>query len=109
YTVTVEGKNYHVAVGPGDADFDIQPAAAGAEPTIPSTVSSGETITSPMAGNIFKINTTVGATVSEDEITIILEAMKMETEIRTKFSGTISAIHVKEGDAVAVGQVLITL
>ena len=109
YTVTVEGKNYHVAVGPGNADFDIQPAAAGAEPTIPSTVSSGETITSPMAGNIFKINTTVGATVSEDEITIILEAMKMETEIRTKFSGTISAIHVKEGDAVAVGQVLITL
>jgi len=109
YTVTVEGKNYHVAVGPSDADFDIQPAAAGAEPTMPSTVSSGETITSPMAGNIFKINTTVGATVSEDEITIILEAMKMETEIRTKFSGTVSAIHVKEGDAVAVGQVIITL
>ena len=109
YTVTVEGKNYHVAVGPGDADFNIQPAATNAEPTQTTAPSSGETITSPMAGNIFKINTTVGATIAEDEITIILEAMKMETEIRTRVGGTVSAIHVKEGDAVTVGQVLITL
>ncbi len=62
-----------------------------------------------MAGNIFKINTTVGATIAENEITIILEAMKMETEIRTRVGGTVSAIHIKEGDAVTVGQVLITL
>jgi oxaloacetate decarboxylase alpha subunit len=109
YTVTVEGKNYHVAVGPGDADFNIQPAATNAEPAQTTTPSSGETITSPMAGNIFKINTTVGATVSENETTIILEAMKMETEIRTRVGGTVSAIHVKEGDAVTVGQILITL
>lgn len=109
YTVTVEGINYHVIVGPGDADFDIRPMTGTTEPITTPKASSGETITSPMAGNIFKINTVVGATVSENEVTIILEAMKMETEIRTKFSGTVSAIHVKEGDAVAVGQVLITL
>lgn len=109
YTVTVEGKNYHVAVGPGDADFNIQPAAIHSEPTQTTAPSSGETITSPMAGNIFKINTTVGATIAENEITIILEAMKMETEIRTRVGGTVSAIHIKEGDAVTVGQVLITL
>ena len=110
YTVTVEGINYHVTVGPGDADFDIRPMAAGStEPVTAPKASSGETITSPMTGNIFKINTVVGASVSKNEVTIILEAMKMETEIRTKVSGTVSAIHVKEGDAVAVGQVLITL
>jgi oxaloacetate decarboxylase alpha subunit len=38
-----------------------------------------------------------------------MEAMKMETEIRSKFSGVVSAVHVKEGNAVSGGSVLITL
>jgi oxaloacetate decarboxylase alpha subunit len=38
-----------------------------------------------------------------------MEAMKMETEVRSKFTGVVSAVHVKEGNAVAAGNVLISL
>ena len=63
----------------------------------------------PLAGNIFKVNVAVGDSVAEGDVVIILEAMKMETEIRAHQAGTVSAVKVKEGDSVSVGDVLITL
>jgi oxaloacetate decarboxylase alpha subunit len=62
-----------------------------------------------MAGNILKVNATVGAHINQGDVVLIMEAMKMETEVRSKVSGTVSALHVKEGDAVAVGETLVTL
>ena len=50
-----------------------------------------------------------GDSVAEGDVVIILEAMKMETEIRAHQAGTVSAVKVKEGDSVSVGDVLITL
>ncbi len=113
YSVQVEGKNYQVTVGPAGADLQIQPATSAQAPTptpVPAPATShGAVVESPMAGNILKIVVNTGSAVTEGDVVVILEAMKMETEVRSKVSGTVSAVHVKEGDAVAVGDPLITL
>ena len=111
YTVNVDGKNFNVAVGPAGAGLSIQPIA-NAEPTAaPPTPanSSGVIVDSPMAGNILKVNVEVGSTVAAGDVVIIMEAMKMETEVRSKTAGTVSAVSVKSGDTVAVGDSLIVL
>ncbi len=105
YSVNVDGRNYNVAVGPGGSNISVQQIG-----TVPAPVSSnGELIESPMAGNILKINVTLGSHVAQGDVVLIMEAMKMETEVRSKISGTVSALNIKEGDAVAVGEALITL
>ena len=63
----------------------------------------------PLAGNIFKVNVGVGDVVAAGDVIVILEAMKMETEVRAPHGGTVSAVNVKEGDTVAVGDTLISL
>jgi len=105
YTVNVNGQNFNVAVGPGGADLVI--GASGSAPA--AAASTGEGVESPLAGTIFKINVAPGSAVEEGDIVIILEAMKMETEVRARTSGTVSSVNVKEGDAVTVGQILISL
>jgi oxaloacetate decarboxylase alpha subunit len=107
YTVNVDGRNFNVTVGPGGAPFTIQPAAADKSHTTPAA-GSGSVVYAPMAGNILKILVDVGSTVAEGEIVVIMEAMKMETEVRSKFAGTVSAVHIKEGGAVAGGNALIS-
>jgi oxaloacetate decarboxylase alpha subunit len=62
-----------------------------------------------MAGNILKVNVEVGSTVAAGDVVIIMEAMKMETEVRSKTAGTVSAVSVKSGDTVAVGDSLVVL
>ncbi|MCK5829030.1 MAG: sodium-extruding oxaloacetate decarboxylase subunit alpha [Methylococcales bacterium] len=107
YSVNVDGRNYNVAVGPGGANISVQQTGGDVEAS--TAMSSGEVIESPMAGNILKVNVTVGVQVAQGDVVLIMEAMKMETEVRSKISGTVSAINVKDGDAVAVGEALITL
>jgi len=65
-----------------------------------------EEILSPLSGKIFKLMVAVGDKVEEDDETIILEAMKMETPIFAPCDGTISEIKVKEGDTVSEDDVL---
>ncbi|MFW5443522.1 MAG: sodium-extruding oxaloacetate decarboxylase subunit alpha [Methylococcaceae bacterium] len=107
YSVNVDGRSYNVAVGPGGSNISVQQTSS--DPTNASGISSGEIIESPMAGNILKVNVTLGAHVAQGDVVLIMEAMKMETEVRSKISGTVSSLNVKEGDAVAVGEALITL
>jgi len=108
YAVNVDGKLFNVAVGPAGAEVNILPAAPDTVHIIP-TASSGSTVNAPMAGNILKILVSVGSVVAEGDIVVIMEAMKMETEVRSKYTGIVSAVHVKEGGAVAGGNALITL
>lgn len=108
YTVNVDGRNFNVTVGPGGAPLTIQPAAAEKSQAAP-VASSGSVVYAPMAGNILKILVDVGSAVAEGEVVVIMEAMKMETEVRSKFSGIVSAVHIKEGGAVAGGNALISL
>jgi oxaloacetate decarboxylase alpha subunit len=70
---------------------------------------AGTPVTAPLAGTIWKVLAAEGQTVAEGEVLLILEAMKMETEIRAAQAGTVRGIAVKAGDAVAVGDTLMTL
>ena len=108
YTVTVDGRNFNVTVGPVGAPLAIRPVAAEQSHVAPVT-GSGAVVYAPMAGNILKILVDVGSAVAEGEVVVIMEAMKMETEVRSKFSGTVSAVHIKEGGAVAGGNALVSL
>jgi len=113
YHVVVNGKGYDVSVAPGGAVQNVQvaaPAAAASTASAPApSAGTGEPVVSPLAGNIWKIQVTEGQVVEADEVVIILEAMKMETEVRTPSAGTISSICIKEGDSVQVGDTLIEL
>ena len=107
YTVNVDGKNFNVAVAVGGTALNIQPVAVAAP--LAAVAGSGATIEAPMSGNILKLLVSVGSEVNEGDVVVLMEAMKMETEVRSKFTGVVSAVHVKEGNAVAGGNVLISL
>lgn len=62
-----------------------------------------------MPGNIVNVLVKAGDKVTKGQVLLILEAMKMETEIRAAQAGTVRGIAVKAGDAVAVGDTLMTL
>ena len=105
YAVSVDGKVYDVVVAPGGSIENIQQTKSTPAPSS----ASGEDLKAPLAGNIFKVLVNEGDEVEEGEVVIIMEAMKMETEIRATKSGEISAVHTKEGDSVAVGDILLSL
>jgi oxaloacetate decarboxylase alpha subunit len=112
YQVTVDGHSYNVVVAAGGQVTDIQAAApAAAAAPAPVTPASGkvEKVPAPLAGNILRINVTPGQAVNSGDVIMILEAMKMETEVRSPSAGTVRSVTVKEGDSVQVGDVLLTL
>ncbi len=102
YTVTVAGQSYVVQVADGGDITNVVAAAS-------STPAAGSPVPAPLAGNIFKVNVHPGDVVQEGDVILILEAMKMETEICAPSAGTVGTVAVKEGDAVAVGDTLLTL
>ncbi|BFM11408.1 sodium-extruding oxaloacetate decarboxylase subunit alpha [Simiduia litorea] len=110
YTVTVEGKQYTVSVANGgDITGIAAPGAGAAAPATGAPVSGGEPVPAPLAGNIFRVLVKPGQQVQEGTVIIILEAMKMETEISAPKAGVIGDIQVKEGDSVAVGDNLLSI
>ncbi|HCD0820969.1 TPA: sodium-extruding oxaloacetate decarboxylase subunit alpha [Salmonella enterica subsp. enterica serovar Infantis] len=112
YTVEVEGKAFVVKVSDGGdisqlttaSSAPVQAAAPAAAPA-----GAGTPVSAPLAGNIWKVIAAEGQTVAEGDVLLILEAMKMETEIRAAQAGTVRGIAVKAGDAVAVGDTLMQL
>ncbi|MEZ8096973.1 sodium-extruding oxaloacetate decarboxylase subunit alpha [Photobacterium swingsii] len=109
YSVKVNGQVYDVEVGPsGELTSVVSAPTASSAPAAPAA-SEAESIAAPLAGNIFKINVQPGHQVSEGDVLVILEAMKMETEVRAARSGVIQALHVKEGDSVSVGSPILSL
>ncbi len=73
------------------------------------TTVATEIIESEIAGTVWKIEIAPGATVEEDDVLVILESMKMEIPVLAPGDGTVVAILVAEGDAVAEGQPLVSL
>jgi len=121
--ITLEGKTYDVAVevlgenastpapvasAPAQAAAPVAPPPPAQAPAAPAPAGAGSVL-SPMAGQVMKIKVAVGATVSQNQEVIVLEAMKMETPIYAPAAGTVKAISVKEGEAVAEGQALLTI
>lgn len=111
YQVSVNGTSYDVIVSAGGEVSQIQPASSSATSltATPSSAKAAEEIVAPMAGNVIDILVEEGEAVSENQPVIIIEAMKMETEIRATHGGTVQALHVSKGDAIQVNQSLISL
>ena len=114
YTVTVEGQCYTVSVSNGGDITGLVPVgevgeAAAGSPASAAAPTGGEPVAAPLAGNIFKVLVSPGQQVNEGDTLVVLEAMKMETNVSASKSGTVGSIAVKEGDKVAVGDTLLNL
>ncbi len=127
YKVTLNNRVYEVEVEQGEAmlvnEYELAAPAAAAAPAAPAApvaaapaaapaagaLAAGEVITSPMPGNILKINVTQGQKVNEGDVLIVLEAMKMENEISATKSGTVAQINVTKGAVVETGTPLVVI
>lgn len=111
YTVALEGVKYTVTVSNGGDVTGIVPVGgqASTQPANAAPVTGGEPVAAPLAGNIVKVLVSPGQQVQEGETLVILEAMKMETEVSASAAGTIGDVKVKAGDIVTVGDTLLTL
>jgi oxaloacetate decarboxylase alpha subunit len=105
YTVNVDGKSYSVTVTAGGDVSGIAPVGA----AVAAPTAEGEPVKAPLAGNIFRVLVKPGQQVKAGEKIIVLEAMKMETDISATKAGTVIAVQAKEGDAVSVGDILLTI
>ena len=122
YKVTLNKRVYEVEVEQGEAmlidEYDLAAPAAPAAPAAaapaapapaapaPAAPAAGETVKSPMPGNILRIEVSQGQHVEEGDVIMILEAMKMGNEIVATKSGTIAQIAVSKGAVVETGTVL---
>jgi oxaloacetate decarboxylase alpha subunit len=111
YSVRVDGQVFEVEVAQTGELTSVQPSASAAPiaPTVITAATAGQALNAPLAGNIFKVLVRDGDTVNSGDVVIIMEAMKMETEIRALTSGAVSNISTKEGDAVQTGQPLLMI
>jgi len=98
--LAVNGRNYKVEVAAAGATLAAASQAAKGE---------GEVVKAPMAGHILRINVAPGQHVEPNTVVIVMEAMKMETEIRTRTGGIVASIAVKVGETVASQDDLLTL
>lgn len=114
YTVTVNGKNYSVAIENGKTTVNGKPyttsiaEGSAATPTSAPLAGGGDgaEIKAPLPGKVFKIVADVGDHVNAGDTILILEAMKMEATVNSTVSGTVSEILVGVGDQVNGEQVL---
>lgn len=115
YTVEVEGQSYTVTITEGGDVSGIAPIGVGSSSALVASaastapVSGGEPVSAPLAGNIIKVPVIVGQHVKAGDSVLILEAMKMETNISAPNDGQITSINVREGDSISVGDVLLSI
>ena len=108
YAVSVDGKIYDVVVAPGGSIEAITHPAGDDAIKQSASITAEETLNAPLSGNIFKVMVQEGDSVDAGDVVIIMEAMKMETEIRAVNAGVITSLHTKEGDSVSVGDALLS-
>lgn len=105
FNITVNGKAYDVAVEEVGGSAPVAaPAAAPAAPVAapaPAAVpADGTAVKAPMPGNILEVKASVGDTVAEGQVLMVLEALKMENDIVAPKAGKVASIGVKKGDTV---------
>jgi len=104
---------YDVVVGAGDADISqIKPAAAAAPAAAPAAAApatGGTEVKAPLSGSVIDVLVSVGQTINDGDPVMLIEAMKMETEICANASGTVQSIAVKKGDSIQSDQSLMTI
>ena len=119
YTITVNGNVYDVTVEETGSTGAAAPAprrmAAAAPKAAPAAAPKAAggagsiKVEAPVAGKVFKVEASVGASVKKGDTILILEAMKMENPIVAPQDGTVASIDVAVGDTVDTGAVLATL
>lgn len=114
-TVTVGGSSYGIKIENGKAivdgvsyDYTIKDGISQTASAPAQTSSSGSAtpITAGLPGTVVKIISPVGTQVSDGTTILIVEAMKMEVEIKSSVSGSVKEIKVKPGDSIVAGQEL---
>jgi glutaconyl-CoA decarboxylase len=124
YRVSVNGKSYDVVVEELGVSAPVppSPAVTAAAPPAPAAApaaapvaaaapvpAGGTQITAPMPGKIWKTHVREGDVISDGQLVLVLEAMKMENEIFASTGGKIIQINCKEGDSVNTGDVLVII
>ena len=114
YRVNVNGTVFEVEVeditGTAAAAAPAAAPAPVAEPApVAAAPAGGESVTSPMPGNILAVNVTAGQAVKKGDVLMVLEAMKMENEIMAPCDGTVGAVSVTKGATVETGTLLCTI
>jgi pyruvate carboxylase subunit B len=109
YTVTVDGKAFNVHVAPGGATT-ATPAAAAPVAAAPAA-GGGATfdVTAPMPGSVFKVLVSEGDAVESGDTVVIMEAMKMETEIKSEKAGTVAEVLAAVGNQINSDDVLVVI
>jgi len=110
-TVRLEGKEFRVVLE-GDRAvvdgveyvFDVA-EGGGSEPT-QSAAKGGQAVPSPLPGSVIRVVSAVGKTIQVGDTLVVIEAMKMETEIKAAVSGVVQEISVAVGDQIAAGQIV---
>ncbi len=112
YTVTVNGKKYAVALEGDKAtvngklyDFSVK---EGIEAKA-NVGGEGTPVKAALPGNVLKVLVSEGDNISEGDVIAVVEAMKMETEIKSPVSGTVKSVEIEVGNKVQNGQVLVTI
>ena len=123
--ITVDGKSYDVDVEvfepeptqpgfhPPPGHVRVSAATPIAAPVFPPAADAtpvadeNKVCRSPFAGNVSRITAQPGQTIQVNDVLLVLEAMKMETEITAPIAGKVAKINVSAGDAVRQGQVLV--
>jgi len=120
YKVTLNGRTYEVEVEAGKAMLlaEYEAAAPAAAPVpapmaapaaAPVAAGSGDTVSAPMPGIVLKVNVTAGQKVKAGDVLCVLEAMKMENEIKAPVDGTVTAVAASKGASVDTGATLVVL
>ncbi len=104
YTITVNNRPYNVTVSEGGG-VQASPAAAAA----PAAAVEGTDVEAPTPGNIVKVLVEVGSTVANNQPLVVMEAMKMESEVKSPCAGKILAVHIAAGDTVQSSDLLFTI
>ena len=122
YVVTLNGKDYEVEVGQGSAEVlsvsaagtsspvpTPAPVRAAAPVAAPAAPATGKAVNAPMPGTVLKMLIKQGDKVTNGQVLLVLEAMKMENEIFAPCDGTVTSVAVKEGSSVNSGDAMVTI
>ena len=122
--ITVEGKSYEVEVEVLEEDEGVRPPSAGSYQPVGGMLQSTAPLASPesqawgngevervcrspITGLVIRVNVEPGQTVAANDPIMVLEAMKMETNVVAPAAGRIKTVHVAAGDSVKVHQVIV--